>query len=160
MIGKNTDGGKVMNPIIPEEPSDIHQDIGNQIPGVEAEENLNSIIESIMSPVTIHHTHTEEDEDDFEAVMYDDETIDCVLPLHPADRQDSSVRYVDDKRRLVEPTLKVRATAVMNDHFINPIIAIVMALAVMASTAWATAGTAWRMRAHTLSHLILPATQA
>ena len=100
-----------------------------------------------MSPVIIHHTHTEEDADDFEAVMYDDEKIDCVLSLHPADRHDSRVRYVDDKLRLVEPTLKVRATAVVHDHFINPIIAILMALAVMASTAWpwAAAGTAWRM---------------
>ena len=72
MIGKTTDGNKVMNPVIPEEPSDIHQDIGNQIPGAEVEKNLDSVIDSIMSPVIIHHTHAEEEEDDFEAVMYDD----------------------------------------------------------------------------------------
>ena len=85
MIGKNADGNKLMNPVIPEEPGDIHQDIGNQIPGVEVEENLDSTIDSIMTPIIIHQTHAEEEEDDFEAVMYDDETIDCVLPLHPID---------------------------------------------------------------------------
>ena len=63
MSSKTADTDKVMNPVmVPEEPSDIHQDIGNQIPGVEIEENLDSIIESIMSPMIIHHTHAEEDE--------------------------------------------------------------------------------------------------
>ena len=43
MIGKNAAADKVVAPlIVPEEPSDVHQDIGNQIPGVEVEENLNS----------------------------------------------------------------------------------------------------------------------
>ena len=79
MIGKTTEPNKVMNPVIPEEPSDIHQDVGNQIPGVEVEENLNSIIDSIVTPVIIHHSHAEKEDDEFEAVVYDDETIDCVL---------------------------------------------------------------------------------
>ena len=143
MIGKATEPNKVMNPVIPEEPSDIHEDVGNQIPGVEVEENLNSIIDSIVTPVIIHHNHAEEDE--FEAAVYDDETIDCVLPLHPETRHDSRVRYVDEYLRVVEPTLKVRATATLNDYAINPIIATFMALAAMASTVWATADTAWRM---------------
>ena len=138
MIGKTANGEKVMNPVmVPEEPSDIQQDIGNQIPGVEIEENLDSIIESIMTPMIIHHTHAEEDA--FESVEYDDETIDCALPLHPGDQLGPRVRYIDDKLRLVEPTIRVQATAMVNDCIINPIIAIFMAMAVMASTAWATA---------------------
>ena len=124
MSGKNTNGEKVMTPlIVPEEPSDIYQDIGNQIPGVEVEENLDSIIDSIMSPMIIHHTHAEEDDDTFESVKYDDETIDCVLPLHPEDQRGPRARYVDDKLRLVESAVRVRATAMVNDHFIHPIIA-------------------------------------
>ena len=98
-----------------------------------------------MSPVIIHHGHTEEHGDGFESVKYDEETIDCALPLHPEDQRGPRVRYVDDKLRLVEPTLKVRATAMVNDYFINPIIAIFMAMAAMASTTWATTGKAWRM---------------
>ena len=88
---KTTNGEKVMNPVmVPEEPSDIHQGIGNQIPGVEIEENLDSIIKSIMTPMIIHHTHAEEDE--FESVEYNDETIDCGLPLHLGDQLDPRVQ--------------------------------------------------------------------
>ena len=45
----------------------------------------------------------------------------------------------------MEPTIRVQATAMVNDCIINPIIAIFMVMAVMASTAWATADKAWRI---------------
>ena len=68
---ENTTADKVVAPlIVPKEPSDTHQDIGNQIPGVEVEDNLNSIMDSNMSPMVIHHNHTEECDDEFESVQY------------------------------------------------------------------------------------------
>jgi hypothetical protein len=144
MISKTADTDKVVHPImVPEEPSDIHQDIGNQIPGVEIEENLDSIIESIITPVIIHHPHTEEDE--FEPVVYDDETIDCALPVNPGCHDGTGTRYVDNNLRLIEPTLMVQATAMVNDYIIYPFIAIYMVMASMAATAYATAGKTWRM---------------
>ena len=84
-----------------------------------------------MSPVIVHHDHTEEQEDEFESVKYDDETIDCVSPLHPADQHGPRVRHVDDKLRLVEPTLD-SSTSYRNGKRLlhnNPIIAIFMAMA-------------------------------
>ena len=143
MISKTADTDKVMHPVVPEEPSDIHQDIRNQIPGVEIEENLDSIIESIITPLIIHHPRAEEDE--FEPVIYDDETIDCALPVDPGAHYGTKTRYVDSDLRLVEPTLQVRATAMLNDCIIYPFIAIYMAMAAMAATTYATAGKTWRM---------------
>ena len=144
MISRTADTDKVVHPVmVPEEPSDIHQNIGNQIPGVEIEENLDSIIESIITPLIIHHPHTEEDE--FEPVVYDDETIDCALPVNPGAHYGTETRYVDSNLRLIEPTLKVQVTAMVNDYFIYPLIAMYMALASMAATACDTAERTWRM---------------
>ena len=61
-----------------------------------------------------------EREDAFEATDYGEGTIDCVLPLHPEDDQTHRVQYLDDKLRLVQPTLMVRATGALSDMIIFP----------------------------------------
>ena len=61
-----------------------------------------------------------EHEDAFEATDYGEGTIDCVLPLHPDDDQTHIVQYLDDKLRLVQPMLMVRAAGALNDIIIFP----------------------------------------
>ena len=108
-----------MNPIIPEE-TESHAEGGNQLPGVEEDfKDLSSTIDSIVSPLVIDRDCVER-EDAFEPTDYGEGTIDCVLPLHPEDDQTHRVKYLDDKPRLVQPTLMIRATGALSDMVIFP----------------------------------------
>ena len=131
-----------MNPIIPEE-SEIRKEVGNQIPGVEEEEGLTTLIDSIMSPLIVDRDHRES-EDEFESADYGEGTINCVLPLHPEDSKRRSVTYLDDKLGSVEPTLMIRATGALSDLVIVPLgFTYPMAMTMMCSAHYKITST-WR----------------
>ena len=73
-----------------------------------------------MSPFVVERQR-DEPEEELPATDYGEGTIDCVLPTFAEDIERHSATYLDDKLRRVEPTLMVKATAMLNDTLIYPV---------------------------------------